>query len=320
MRWVLESFKAQVLTLERLKLLTLLTYADTVGVNPSAKTAWRKELLWRLYLGVYGRFQRDHQDERIRADVEADCLRLASSEAERQRMRGFLRGFPERYLRTNESDQVYRHFVMAGGLQPGAAAVSVTRAEAHYEIVVIAADRPGLFASLCAGVASFGLNIQQAEACSNTDGLVLDSFQVTSRVGGDFDDGQLKRLRKRLRRAVEGSLDPDELVRKQPPVARPRHALRPPEVSFDNATSENATIFYVGAADRHGLLYDLATVFPRFHSEIDVVLSETQGHRALDVFYLRKAGRKLDEAACHALRAELLKACEPGPTEVPDKS
>ena len=48
---VLEDFKQEVKTLERLKLLTLMTYADTVAVNPSAQTNWRKELLWRMYRG-----------------------------------------------------------------------------------------------------------------------------------------------------------------------------------------------------------------------------------------------------------------------------
>jgi [protein-PII] uridylyltransferase len=36
-------------TLERLKLLTLLTYADISAVNPAAMTPWRLEQLWETY-------------------------------------------------------------------------------------------------------------------------------------------------------------------------------------------------------------------------------------------------------------------------------
>ena len=36
-------------TVERLKLLTLLTYGDISAVNPAAMTPWRRQLLWNLY-------------------------------------------------------------------------------------------------------------------------------------------------------------------------------------------------------------------------------------------------------------------------------
>ena len=62
---VLEDFKRQVGTVERLKMLTLLTYADTVAVNPTTVKNWRKQLLWRLYRGTDAIFQRDHEDQRI---------------------------------------------------------------------------------------------------------------------------------------------------------------------------------------------------------------------------------------------------------------
>ena len=43
---------ARVETVERLKALTLLTYADIGAVNPEAMTSWRAGQLWQLYLAV----------------------------------------------------------------------------------------------------------------------------------------------------------------------------------------------------------------------------------------------------------------------------
>jgi len=40
----------QMETVERLKALTLVTYADISAVNPEVMTPWRAEQLWQLYL------------------------------------------------------------------------------------------------------------------------------------------------------------------------------------------------------------------------------------------------------------------------------
>ncbi|MDP9055054.1 MAG: HD domain-containing protein, partial [Acidobacteriota bacterium] len=46
-------------TVERLKLLTLLTYGDISAVNPAAMTPWRRQLLWNLYTQTYAELTRE---------------------------------------------------------------------------------------------------------------------------------------------------------------------------------------------------------------------------------------------------------------------
>ena len=312
---VLEGFKARVKTLERLKLLTLMTYADTVAVNPMVVTNWRKELLWRLYLGVYAVFQRDHEDNRIRPGFEEGILELASDPRERRRVKRFLGGFPERYLRTHPAEEIYEHARLASDLVPGSATVVSNRYHGNLEFVVLAWERPFLFASLCAAIASFGLNIEHAEAFSNDAGLILDSFRVSSVravTKGELDARVLAHFEQRLRRVAEGTLDVRQLLKRRMPVSYRRHNAEPPRVSFDNETSSRATIFYVQAPDRSGLLYDLSSVFSQHECDIDVVLCQTQGHRAIDVFYLQQSSAKLDAEICGTIRGELLEACEQG--------
>ena len=310
---VLDQFKAQVKTIERLKLLTLMTYADSSAVNPVSQGSWRKTLLWQLYLGAFSTFQRDHADRRIGPESEADCLKLAASDSERQRMKMFLGGFPERYVLTRDSGQILDHCRMASTLSGGQAGVISTAVDGALEVVIVARERPFLFASLCAAVASLGFNIEQAEAFSNGTGIVLDIFRVTAGPAAavsDVDAAELDGFEQRLRRVAEGSLDVNELLRKRGSVRLRRQDRAESRVSFDNVTSSRSTIFYVRVADRPGLLYDLASAFSGNACEIDLVLCETQGLLVNDVFYVRQDLTKLPQETCEAVQASLLQVCQ----------
>ncbi len=94
-------------TLEHLKLLTLMTYADISAVNPDAMTPWRLEQLWRTYLVGHRELTRDLERERIH--IAANDEKAA-----------FLEGFPTRYLtypyaRTDSQSHGTRKQKRAGG-------------------------------------------------------------------------------------------------------------------------------------------------------------------------------------------------------------
>src|SRR5262249_54106033 len=80
----------QVGAVERLRLLTLMTYADMSAVNPNVMTAWRGQQLWQLYLKIYNELTRELETERIEAAPAGSIGHAA-----------FLQGFPTRYLRTH---------------------------------------------------------------------------------------------------------------------------------------------------------------------------------------------------------------------------
>ena len=313
---VLEDFKQEVKTLERLKLLTLMTYADTVAVNPSVQTNWRKELLWRMYRGINSIFQRDHGDRRINTSTVADCLDQAADQAERTRLKRFLRGFPERYVRTHTPEQVRRHAELASTMEAGRATAECVWMGGHLEVLVLSPDRPFLFASLCAGITASGGDIVSAEAFANEDGLVLDSFRVApnATVGElrQLDPTQIEELELRLQGLAEGTIDASGLRQWRARAPYSRRSGEPPSVSFDNDTSARATIFFVNTADRPKLLHDLASACSSRECNIDVVLSHTQGSLAMDTFYLTQRGEKLPEQICELLKDDLLEACAPG--------
>ena len=203
---------------------------------------------------------------------------------------------------------------MSRKLATSGSAVSVSKRHSLYDVVVITGDRPFLFASLCATFSSQGLNIEKAEAFANTKGTVLDTFVVSDPQRSlDLNPSEASSLKKTLKQAAEGRLDISEIAgRRQPVFAGKRKARVQPRVSFDNESSPSATVFHVTAEDRTGLLFDLANKFSQHGCSIEVVLIDTQGQRAIDVFYLAgPGGQKIETQKCAVLKDELAAACLP---------
>jgi [protein-PII] uridylyltransferase len=275
-------------TVERLKALTLLTYADVSAVNPTAMTPWRAEQLWQLYLMVNAELRRELESERIEAVPAA-----------------FLQGFPTRYLRTHSQPEIDAHLALEGRSRARGVAVDLKRLDAAWQLTLVASDHPGLFA--CAAGSIFGMNILKAEAFANRHGQVLDTFTFEDPHRTlDLNPTEVDRLRAVAERAIAGRTDVRELLRNRPKPALPsRKARIPARVAFDGAASQTATLVEIVAEDRPGLLYDLASAISSTGANIEVVLIDTQAHRAVDVFYVTAEGGKLDESRQEKLEQAL---------------
>lgn len=290
----------QVETVERLKLLTLLTHADISAVNPAAMTLWRAEQLWQVYLMVYNALTRELETDRIEA--------VPSGSPEQVE---FLAGFPKRYLRTHTASEIAAHMTLEARSRSRGAAVEVCRLEAAWQLTLVAPDRPGLFAAAAGTLSSFGMNILKAEAFSNRRGLVLDTFMFEDPMRNlDQNPSDVDRVRTTAERVLTGKTDVRELLRNRPKPAPPSRKGRiKSRVSFNSEASDTATLVEIVAEDRPGLLYDLASAISSLGGNIEVVLIDTEAHKAIDVFYLTVAGKKLDEGQRQGMEEVLRKAC-----------
>jgi [protein-PII] uridylyltransferase len=283
----------QIETVERLKALTLLTYADMSAVNPEVMTAWRSEQLWQLYLIVHAELTRELEAERVDAVAEE-----------------FLQGFPTRYLRTHTREEIEGHLALeAESRKRHGVAVELARHETAWQLTLVARDRPGLFAAAAGSLSSFGMNILRAEAFANRHGQVLDTFTFEDPNRTlELNPPEIDRLRSIVERAISGKTDVRDLLRNRPKPSLPsRKARIAGRVAFDGAASQTATLVEIVAEDRPGLLYDVASAISSSGANIEVVLIDTQAHKAIDVFYVTAGGTKLtpeeEEALGAALRA-----------------
>jgi [protein-PII] uridylyltransferase len=178
-----------------------------------------------------------------------------------------------------------------------------------YVMAILAADNQGLFAPLCGALASFGMNIVKAEAFSNAAGQAVDVFRFADPMRTlELNPGEVERLRWTIECVVRGSIQVSDLLKRRKPARLPSSGAKIlPHVRFNNEASDSSTLIDFVGEDRPGLLYDLASAMSAQGCNIEVVMIDTEAHKAIDVFYVTKNETKLDELTQAKLKEKILR-------------
>jgi [protein-PII] uridylyltransferase len=310
------AFAEKMGTQERLKLICLLTYADIKAVNPEALTPWKAESVWQLYISASNYLNRS-ADQRVHGEIHDEKLaRLRSMAAvSNSKFKGFLEGFPQRYLLMHTPEEVMRHIEMADRLGSEAVQVDLKRGRHWYDLTLVAKDRPFLFAKLTGVLAAWGMNIVKANAVSNDAGTVVDTVYFTDRFKTlELNLSEWERFKRSVVEVLLGQADLDRMLRdrqraEKSVLAKVKVKTR---IEFDDSCSSASTLVQVIAQDRPRLLHRIASCFSSQECNIEIALIDTEGQMAIDTFYLTSGGKKLapqhqskvEKALLEALAAE----------------
>jgi [protein-PII] uridylyltransferase len=304
------AFAEKMGTPERLKMLTLMTYADIKAVNPEALTPWKAENVWQLYIGAENYLNRS-ADQRVHADVNDEKLaRLRSlAPVTSSKFKEFLEGFPQRYLLVHSAEEVMRHMSMADALGEDPVQVELKRGRHWYELTLVTRDRPFLFAKLSGVLAAWGMNIVKANAFSNEAGTVVDTLYFTDRFRTlELNLSEWERFTRSVTSVLLGEADLDKMLRDRQRAEKGAIAKVKVEtkIDFDDSSSSISTLVQVITQDRPRLLHRIASCLSDQECNIEIALIDTEGQMAIDTFYLTSGGKKLKPEHCRQVEKALV--------------
>jgi [protein-PII] uridylyltransferase len=317
----LVQFVRTVGTEETLRMLFILTVADTDAVAPGSLTSWKESLFIDLYARATEELTGDAPvaDERERAAALRNQLRQRlAAEFGAEWLAPQLEAMPLSYLRKYPPEVVAFHLRAQKKVD-----ASGVRVESEYlkdrgftQFTVFTRDgvTPGIFEKITGVLAALRFQIVEAEIVTRSDGLVVDTFR-----GEDSDfrkeppRHRLEEIARSIEQALLGKKSVEALFSAQhdPAAPGPRNLSGwPTQVEIDNTTSDQATILEVFADDRPGLLYSIARTLFELDLSIRSAKISTSLDQAADAFYVTdKAGAKiLDAARLDSIRKRLLEA------------
>jgi [protein-PII] uridylyltransferase len=289
-----ETFAGIVQTLERLKMLLVLTVCDIRAVGPGVWNGWKGQLLRTLYWETEVVLGGGH------SSIDRKSRVAAAQEALRRGLPGWsdpdfeayaARHYPAYWLKVDLTRQVAQAkllYAMASGVRSLATEVATDTFRGVTELTIVAPDHPRLLSIIAGVCASAGGNIVDAQIFTTTDGLALDTIFLSRAFQRDEDElRRADRIAKGVEKALRGEIRIGEMVAaKRSPDARVKAFALAPDVTISNNLSNRFTVIEVSGLDRPGLLFDLTAVLSRLNLNIGSAHIVTFGEKAVDSFYV----------------------------------
>jgi len=288
----------------RLKMLYLLSVADSIATGPNAWNDWTAALLRALFFRVLHILKGGElaSQEAIRS-VETKKTALLESTASDQRaeIEKLFNFMSPRYLLYADPEAMHAHVGIYTqlGVQPFVWQIEESEDGTTRTVTICAPDRPGLFSKIAGVFTLHGINILDVQVFTWKNNIALDIFKVQPPPDPLFEEETWQKAAAVLEKALAGEFELDAAIAAR---AVPRINTngpvtgRPTKINVDNEASNFFTIIEIFTYDAPGLLFTITDTLFKCGLDVWVAKIATQVDQVADIFYVRDIeGQKVDD-------------------------
>ena len=305
---VIAGFSQLVKNEATLDLLTLHTFADSLGTSDSLWNGFKDSLLWQLYHKSSALLRGDTEiakaERKQREILRENVRRLLPKDFDPEEIEAHFTVLPARYFALHTAREIatdirlIHQFLQLQILENNRSLEPVIRwhidMDRGYAVVRICTwDRAGLFSKVAGALTAAGLNIFSAQIFTRADGIVLDNFSITAARTGTVPEASARENFQRtiLSVLVDGADVGKAIARtaQHGPLWQAAGGERmATRIRFDNRTPAKCSIIDVEAEDRVGLLHALSVALAELGLDLILAKVVTEKGAAIDSFYVRE--------------------------------
>ncbi|WP_182419311.1 [protein-PII] uridylyltransferase [Bartonella sp. HY038] len=305
-RKTINDFADVVQTMDRLKLLLILTICDIKGVGPGVWNGWKGQLLRTLYyeteIVLTGGFSKETRFERI-LEAKAE-LAVALRNWQEEKLNAYIELLYPNYWLTVSLDDKIRHanFITHADENEKTFAfmAKLHNFEAVTELTILAPDHPRLLSVITGACAAAGANIVDAQIFTTSDGRALDTILLSREFElASDEERRAQKIADAISSLLRGEARLTEFIAAR---AKPKKMAKAfsvaPRIEINNTLSDKFSVIEVKGLDRPGLLSELTGTISNLSLDIASAHITTFGEKIMDTFYVTDlVGHKIDNIA-----------------------
>lgn len=311
-------YAEEIKNLDCFQYLYFLTVADSMSVGEGIWNSWKENLYSNLYDNFINAYKtisvaiRDFIEDHVIYKI--GILNKQLKEAGKEYLIELINILPKNYILSNDIKTILRDleldYKFLKSKDDFIIEVINKPHEKLSEIIIATRDVQGLFSQLAGAFTYVGFNILSAIINTRNNGNVLDIFTVDmGKHDIEIDTHLFDKLKDILSKVISKGESIDELVITKVKKYHKKSIFKEKnEVLFDNKSSDDYTIIDVFANDHRGLLFEITRALNMLSLNIYFSKISTYGERAVDVFYVKKDGKKLEDNDMEYVRNYILKA------------
>jgi [protein-PII] uridylyltransferase len=306
-------------SVERLKMLYLLTWADSRATGPKAWSEWIANLINELFFKVIHILERKElatQDAASRvAQTKSGVRRNIGSIINNDELNHYFEIMPPRYLLNTSAQEIIHHLRLAEQLKKKQKTIGGATEEQHnamfmfesrrdkasdcWELTVLTMNRRGLFSNIAGVLTLNNINILSADIYTWRDETAVDVLRVTNPPDDLFLQETWNKIQEDFKAILADSVSLESQLREKTTsaiITEQKKPSRPPQVIVDNDSSDFFTVIEVFADDHIGLLYRMTHTLFNLGLDIHLARISTKGDQIADIFYVRDIdGQKVED-------------------------